>query len=104
MPYAQGTRLPGESASKLGHLAVLQSDWVRALVTEFDADTRITADPSKTLWTESNTAGIEPLRNVWAVDGGRFVRTRPNARDSAEGSSVCEDGATHGRQRSPCCN
>lgn len=36
MPYSSGSRLPGESASKLGHLAVIQSEWVRALVAEFD--------------------------------------------------------------------
>lgn len=69
MPYAQGTRLPGESASKLGHLAVLQSEWVRALVTEFESNTRITADPSKTRWVEAHATDVEPLRNVWAVDG-----------------------------------
>ena len=69
MPYTQGTRLPGESASKLGHLAVLQSDWVRALVEEFDSDKRAISDPSKTHWIEADFSGIEPLRNVWAVDG-----------------------------------
>jgi hypothetical protein len=79
MPYAHGTRLPGESASKLGHLAVLKSDWVRALVSEFESDKRITSDPSKTLWTEVNTSGVEPLRNVWAVDGSFVpVRTQEN--------------------------
>src|SRR5690349_18362672 len=69
MPYAQGTRLPGESASKLGHLAVIQSEWVNALVNEFEHSTVATADPSNTIWTEFDPTGIEPLRNVWAVDG-----------------------------------
>lgn len=79
MPYSQGTRLPGESASKLGHLAVLQSDWVRALVTEFDSDERITVDASKTLWAEADNTDAEPLRNVWAVDGSFVpVRTQEN--------------------------
>ncbi len=79
MPYAQGTRLPGESASKLGHLAVLQSDWVRALVNEFDSGNVVTKDPSNTLWTEIDLAGVEPLRNVWAVDGSFVaVETQEN--------------------------
>jgi hypothetical protein len=69
VPYAQGTRLPGESASKLGHLAVLQSEWVRALVTEFDSHAATTSDPSDTPWTECDTTNVEALRNVWAVDG-----------------------------------
>lgn len=69
MPYSQGTRLPGESASKLGHLAVIQSEWVKSLVQEFECSTKTTTDPSKTLWTPFDPTGIEPLRNVWAVDG-----------------------------------
>ena len=46
MPYSQGTRLPGESASKLGHLAVIQSEWVRSLVQEFDHSKPPDSDPS----------------------------------------------------------
>ena len=69
MPYSAGTRLPGESASKLGHLAVIQSDWVRALVSEFDQAKLQEEDPTKTLWTSFNPEGVAPLRNVWAVDG-----------------------------------
>src|SRR5438045_3902462 len=102
MPYAEGTRLPGEQASKLGHLAVLQSDWVKALVNEFDSDKRITADPSKTLWSEFDATGIESLRNVWAVDGSfvpvqtqeappkevAFVKTALLTVDSAKLNSI----------------
>jgi len=69
MPYSQGTRLPSESASKLGHLAVIRSDWVKALVREFEGSTIATTDPSKTLWVEFDLTGLEPLRNVWTVDG-----------------------------------
>jgi hypothetical protein len=69
MPYSEGSRLPGETASKLGHLAVIQSDWVKSLVSEFESAKPAVADPSNTTWTEFNPAGAEPLRNVWAVDG-----------------------------------
>lgn len=74
MPYSEGTRLPGETASKLGHLAVIKSDWVKSLVNEFESTSRPTVDPSKTLWTQFDNSA-EPLRNVWAVDGS-FVPIR----------------------------
>jgi len=69
MPYSAGTRLPGESASKLGHLAVIKSDWVRALVGEFEAAKAAEQDPTNTLWETYCAEGVTPLRNVWAVDG-----------------------------------
>src|SRR6266550_3988916 len=69
MPYSAGTRLPGEAASKLGHLSVIQSAWVKALIHEFEQATPSATDPSKTLWTAFDPAAVEPLRSVWAVDG-----------------------------------
>ncbi len=75
MPYAQGTRLPGESASKLGHLAVIESPWVRSLVEDFEGAPPVDGDPSRTVWQTFDPAGIEPLRNIWAVDGS-FVPVR----------------------------
>ena len=36
MPYEKGAHLPGESASKLGHLRVIQSEWVQELIGEFE--------------------------------------------------------------------
>ena len=36
MPYQQGTRLPGGAASKIGHLAVIESEWVKSLVESFE--------------------------------------------------------------------
>lgn len=69
MPYAPGARLPGESASKLGHLTVIQSEWVSALVSEFEAAKLNEQDPTNTIWETFAAQGITPLRNVWAVDG-----------------------------------
>ena len=37
MPYQGGTRLPGEFASKLGHLAVVENEWVCDLVKSFES-------------------------------------------------------------------
>jgi len=69
MPYAQGTRLPSESASKLGHLSVLKSPWVKSLVDDFESMSSTEEDPSSTAWETFNTEGIDPLRSVWAIDG-----------------------------------
>jgi hypothetical protein len=87
MPYSQGTRLPGESASKLGHLSVIQSEWVQALVKEFEHARNATTDSSGTLWTEFDPTGIKPLRNVWAVDGS-FVTVQSEERPPKELSFV----------------
>lgn len=69
MPYSAGTRLPFETASKLGHLAVVQSPWVQALVADFDSAAPAEGDLSKTVWQTIDTTGVLPLRAVWAVDG-----------------------------------
>lgn len=87
MPYSQGTRLPGESASKLGHLAVISSEWVKSLVQEFEHARPPETDPSQTLWQEFRPDGIEPLRNVWAVDGS-FVAVSSDQKPPREVSFV----------------
>jgi len=83
MPYAQGTRLPGESASKLGHLAVIESPWVRSLVEDFESAPAIDADPSNTDWKTFDAADIRPLRSIWAVDGS-FVAVRSDQKPPRE--------------------
>jgi hypothetical protein len=75
MPYAPGTRLPGEAASKLGHLAVIESPWVRSLVEDFESAPTAEGDPSKTIWSAYDPSGVQPLRSIWAVDGS-FVPVR----------------------------
>lgn len=75
MPYAQGSRLPGEAASKLGHLSVIKSEWVRSLVADFESMERLEGDPSDTQWIEFKPNDTQSLRSVWAVDGS-FVPVR----------------------------
>lgn len=82
MPYSQGSRLPGEVASKLGHLSVIESDWVKSLVREFESYKVTTVDPSNTIWTEFEMSAA-PLRNVWAVDGS-FVAIRTEEKPPRE--------------------
>ncbi|MBS1189279.1 MAG: hypothetical protein H6R10_1071 [Rhodocyclaceae bacterium] len=69
MAYSSGGRLPGESASKLGHLSVIKSDWVKSLVAEFEQASPQEIDHTNTIWEKFNPEGVTPLRNVWAVDG-----------------------------------
>jgi hypothetical protein len=87
MPYARGTRLPGESASKLGHLEVLQSEWVQSLVDDFERTTPVESDPSNTMWLPFIPGETRPLRSVWAVDGS-FVSIRSEQKPPREVSFV----------------
>jgi len=87
MSYSEGARLPGQSASKLGHLAVVKSEWVNALVDEFENSKAAEADISQTLWTEFANSEIKPLRNVWAVDGS-FVAIQTSQKPPKEVSFV----------------
>jgi hypothetical protein len=66
-------------ASKLGHLAVVGSPWVRSLVESFEEAAAPSGDPSGTHWEEVRIEGVKPLRAVWAVDGS-FVTVRAGGR------------------------
>ncbi|MGH3694274.1 MAG: hypothetical protein ACRDRX_09890 [Pseudonocardiaceae bacterium] len=69
MPYQGGQRLTAtERASKLGHLEVVNSPFVRNLVDHFEYSPP-DDEPSKDIWQEFNPAGIDPLTVVLAVDG-----------------------------------
>lgn len=83
MPYSGGGRLPFESASKLGHLSVVQSKWVRELVKDFEQASPQDEDHSKTLWETIDVSDVAPLRSVWAVDGS-FVAIRSEGRPPKE--------------------
>jgi hypothetical protein len=69
MPYEQGARLPGESASKLGHLKVIQSEWVRELIADFEYSSAQPIDESNTPWREFELSVAVELPRVFAVDG-----------------------------------
>ncbi|MBU9290533.1 zinc ribbon domain-containing protein [Burkholderia multivorans] len=83
MPYGKGVNLPSESASKLGHLSVIESKWVKSLVADFEAVHTLDADPSATAWLTFDPTGITPLRNIWAVDGS-FVSVRSEQKPPKE--------------------
>lgn len=75
MPYGSGDRLPGERASKLGHLAVVGSEWVNELVQEFETPDRAESDPAHTQWQQFDLTSAQPLRVIWAVDGSYVTVT-----------------------------
>ena len=83
MPYAEGNRLPGEAASKLGHLAVVQSEWVKSLVEDFERSVVNDRDMSQTPWKAFDPARGQTLARVWAVDGS-FVSVQSQERPSRE--------------------
>ncbi|AOT68327.1 hypothetical protein [Geosporobacter ferrireducens] len=74
MPYSSvNGNLPNESASKLGHLNVIKSSWVKSLIEDFEyVETSTEIDTRRTNWKEFDS-NSDPLMNIWAVDGS-FVK------------------------------
>lgn len=67
MPYRRGSRLSGESASKLGHLDVIRSELVNELIAQFE-NAELPVIKSKINWEPFESNG-SPLRLLFAVDG-----------------------------------
>lgn len=79
MPYQAGKRLPGERASRLGHLDVLKSELVNKLCESFEEPT-VASAPNSRAWSPiPDTGQVLPL--VFGVDGSLQViesETRPH--------------------------
>lgn len=69
MAYSEGSRLPSEKASKLGHLSVVESEWVKSLVSDFEQSKPRSSDTSQTMWYAFDSTEFTPLKSIWAVDG-----------------------------------
>lgn len=67
MPYQAGKNLPGERASKLGHLEVLRSPLVQQLVESFERPSGAEVTDRAT-WAPMPTLG-QPLDLIFSVDG-----------------------------------
>lgn len=67
MPYSTGKRLPGERASKLGHLEVLRSPLVQQLVQSFEQPD-VPVLPGTAGWEPLPPFG-QPLDLIFGVDG-----------------------------------
>ena len=78
MPYSSSGKLPSESASKLGHLDIIQSDWVRSLISDFETASTVASLGDISVWQDFNLSGITALKYIWAVDGSFVsVKTDP---------------------------
>lgn len=67
MPYKAGKRLPGERASRLGHLEVLKSNLVNELIDSFE-DSNLPKVSSSCRWEPMPIDG-KPLSLVFGIDG-----------------------------------
>ncbi len=70
MPYNAGTRLPGERASRLGHLEVLKSELVNKLVKCFDNNI-VSTNINNPSW-ETLPYDAEPLSIIFGIDGSVY--------------------------------
>ena len=75
MPYRPGTRLPGERASKLGHLEIISSPLVQKLVESFE-DNASPLIPSSVSWESLPQNGTD-LPLVFGIDGSFTVIESP---------------------------
>ncbi len=71
MPYKAGNRLPGERASRLGHLEVLKSELVNKLIDSFN-DSKIGESKREIAWEEIPKVESQ-LNLIFGVDGSRQV-------------------------------
>lgn len=70
MPYNAGTRLPGERASRLGHLDVLKSELVNKLVKSYESNA-LAANKNNSIWEPVPNKG-EPLPIIFGIDGSMY--------------------------------
>lgn len=83
MAYTTTGRLPYETASKLGHLEVIESEWVRSLLNDFeknDIDDGNNYDSS--IWESYSLGQSKPLRHIWTSDGS-FSKVEQNRKEVA---------------------
>lgn len=83
MAYSSGGRLPFEAASKLGHLSVVESEWVKSLLSDFEKDDLSNGDRyNETIWKEYKLGQAKPLKYIWAADGS-YVSVIENKKEVA---------------------
>jgi hypothetical protein len=67
LPYQRSTRLPGERASKIGHLDIIKSDLARKLVANFESYAS-QSNSHISSWERIPSIGT-PLKFIFSVDG-----------------------------------
>lgn len=69
MAYNSKGGLPFESASKLGHLSLMNSEWITSLVKDFEAQYSSPSSNITSNWTEFNSSSQNLIDQIWVVDG-----------------------------------
>ena len=69
MAYNSKGGLPFESASKLGHLSLMNSEWIASLVKDFEAQYNSPNSSITSNWTEFNSNTQNLIDQIWVVDG-----------------------------------
>ncbi|SFA93820.1 hypothetical protein SAMN04488072_10420 [Lentibacillus halodurans] len=87
MAYNSTYNSPFEYASKLGHLNVVESEWVKSLVKDFESNYYEFSENEKDGWEQAELEGISKLKHFWAVDGSN-VTVSSNTTPSREVSFV----------------
>lgn len=87
MAFQSSIRLPGERASKLGHLSVVRSEWVQSIISDFETNKKDDKDTSGTCWLSFDPSDVKPLTSVWATDGS-FVTIKATGKPPKEISFV----------------
>ncbi|WP_077611613.1 hypothetical protein [Clostridium sp. Marseille-P2415] len=83
MAYSAGNRLPFESASKLGHLNVIESEWVKSLIDDFEIDDLgLGSDINDNIWDTYDSNKEKVLQHIWVVDGS-YVPVQENNKEVA---------------------
>lgn len=83
MAYLSEGRLPFESASKLGHLKVIENEWVNSLIKDFETnDIEDNDNYDESMWNEFTLESEEPLRHIWVADGS-YVQVTENKKELA---------------------
>lgn len=87
MAYNSTSNSPFEYASKLGHLDVIESEWVKSLVKDFESNFYEVSQNEKDGWVQAKLEGITKLKHFWAVDGS-YVTVSSNTTPPREVSFV----------------
>ncbi|GIN41187.1 hypothetical protein [Heyndrickxia oleronia] len=69
MAYNSKGGLPFESASKLGHLSLMNSNWINSLVKDFEAQHSSPSSSVISNWIEFNGKSQNIIDQIWVVDG-----------------------------------
>lgn len=83
MAYSSKGRLPYETASKLGHIKIVESEWIRSLLNDFETDDlRDDALYDESIWKTFDPKSAQPLKQIWVSDGG-LSEERQNGKELA---------------------